>query len=270
MLKKYLLLFLILNFFRVVNAQDHPSENKLSVDLGLHFSRSQDLVFSPMIYKGGSPGFIRVAYDRKIKNGNHKLKIHYDQASTESTDLISFPGFGESNMREASTMGFLDFEYGYLREVYSKENFSLEAGGRLNAFAHLAEIVFGFGDDDGFLIAYTLSPQAKANWQLSENRRLEIATAFPITSFVMRPLYSIVDNGQIQNEDGDFGYFHENGSFKGQGGLTRIQLELGYFMALSPKIDFKVGYEFQYLKYKDPIQIALLKNNITAGLNFKF
>ena len=136
--------------------------------------------------------------------------------------------------------------------------------------AHLIQYFFGTSDDDGYILAHSLSYFMRGEYQIDEKQTLFLETSFPLLSFVARPTYAIVDNNEIQTERSDLGFIHEIGQWKGPGKLVKIQFALDYRRNLSPRTDLILGYQFRYLKYNEPLKISIIKNGFDFSLNFKF
>lgn len=250
-------------------AQDNK-KNTITLVLGYHHNKSQDLIFSPLIYSGGSLGRISLGYDRITKKGRHNFVIDFDQAEVESSaPLLTFNAGGEIT-RSASSATFLNIRYGYLHGVWSNNNFDISVGGLLDTQFHLLEYQFALNEDEGYVFTHSASFQAAARWTLSERQFVRVATSFPVLSFVARPTYAIVDNEEIQFDGSDVAFLYKRGAFEGPFGFIKIQMKLDYVRSLSPGVDFLAGYEFRYLRYSDPLAISVVKNGINVGLNFKF
>jgi len=250
--------------------EDGPlKKNIIGLRLGYRGNKSQDLVYSPMIYKGGALG-VSISYQRNTRNGFHILRLSYDQAKVESSELITFPVSGGSITRESSTATFINIQYGYGRQVLQKSPYKLAIGGILDSQAHLTDYLFGLSDDTGYILAYSLSYFMRGEYLLDDKQSFLLEASFPLLSFVVRPTYAIVDNNEIQNEGSDLGYIHGNGQLEGPGQYVKLLFVVDYKRTLSPRTDLIVGYQFQYLKNNDPLRISLVKNSIDVGLNFKF
>ena len=122
--------------------QDTEKKNAIGLGLGFQATSSQDLVFSPMIYKGSSLGVISLSYQRFAQKGFHKLRIYYDEAKVESTELITFPTFGGPVTRVPSTASFINIQYQYAHYVLQKNPINLAIGGMLDNQAHLMEYIW--------------------------------------------------------------------------------------------------------------------------------
>jgi len=223
-----------------------------------------------MIYKGSSLGVISLSYQRFAQKGFHKLRIYYDQVKVESTELITFPTFGGPVTRDPSTASFINIQYQYAHYVLQKDPIHLAIGAMLDSYAHLMEYIFGLSDDEGFIFAYSLSFLFRGEYQIDDRQSLFVDTSFPLISFVARPSYAIVDNGEIQYNGSDIGYLHDIGKWKWPGKLINLHLGINYQRVLSSRIDMLFGYQFRYLKFNDPIRISVLKHSLDFGFNFNF
>ncbi len=260
----------VLLCWHILKAQNDTLQHHISLDIGLQIHQSQDLIYSPMIYRGQSLASFQFMYSYHTRKGIHQLRSYYDHVNTESTELISFPGFGEDNQRSLSPINFIEAEYSYLHRIRSIKSLALLAGGSLSTLTQLPTYQFGFGDEEGFIIAHALKLKVMTNIKMVERHSLRIETSYPLLSMLVRPLYSIVDNGLIQNEGSDFAYLHNHGSLEGPGGYHHFHFLAKYIVPFSEKTELNAGYLFQYIRYKDPQQISILKNTLTIGINLKF
>ncbi len=245
------------------------SQNTLGLSLGLHHSQSQDLLFSPLIYDGQSLLAIELSYQRRSQKGLHLLRVAFDQMSVESTDLLTFPFFGSPITRQSSTASFLNLKYGYAREIMQKEKVNLLLGGMLDSQIHLLEYKFAEYEDEGYLVAYSLAVWLRGEYRINQKQSLNLETSFPLVYFLSRPPYAIVDNEEIQSNNG-FSYVHERGAWHALSGFLKLHLLLSYSRSLSSKFDLLLSYQFDYLRATEPLKLSVVKNGFDLALAFKF
>jgi len=273
------LVIIVFIFISLTTASGQPREggttganlkrNTLGLSLGFHHSRSQDLLFSPLIYDGQSLLAIELFYQRRSQKGLHLLTVAFDRISVESTELLTFPFFGSPITRQSSTASFLNLQYGYARESMQKERINLLLGGMLDNQIHAVEYNFAESDDTGYLISYALAVWLRGEYRINQTQSLKVETSFPLVYFLSRPPYAIVDNEEIQSNNG-FSYIHERGEWHALSGFLKLHLLLGYSRSLSSKFDLLLLYQFDYLRATEPLKLSVVKNGFNLGIAFRF
>ncbi len=243
--------------------------NTLGLSFGFHHSQSQDLVYSPLIYDGQSLLAIELFYQRRSQKALHLLTVGFDRMSVESTDLLTFPFFGSSITRQSSTASFFNLQYGYAREIMQKEKINLLLGGMIDNQIHAVEYNFAESDDTGYLISYALAVWLRSEYRINQTQSLNLETSFPLVYFLSRPPYAIVDNEEIQSNNG-FSHVHERGEWHALSGFLKLHLLLSYNRSLSSKFDLLASYQFDYLRATEPVELSVVKNGFDLGLAFKF
>lgn len=243
--------------------------NTLGISLGLHHSQTQDLLFSPLIYDGQSLLAVELAYQRRSEKTLHLLSVVFDNISVESTDARTFPFFNMPITRQSSTASFLNLKYGYAREIMHKERIDLLLGGMLDNQIHVVEYKFAEFEDEGYLISYALAVWLRGEYRINRIQSLNLETSFPLAYFLSRPPYAIVDNEEIQSNNG-FSYVHERGAWHALSGFLKLHLLLSYSRSLSSKFDLLLSYQFDYLRATEPLKLSVVKNGFDLALAFKF
>ncbi len=247
-----------------------PSKNSISVLLGLHFNRSQDLVFSPNIYQGSAVPALSLVYERQAKNGKHRILLAYDNIEVIGPDLISFDLFGETRTRIPSQASQINIHYGYAHRMSKNEKLQFYLGGILEAKIHLTNYEFGVSDDEGYIFANSLHAWVAATYHVNEKSSFQAELFSPVISLVSRPEYAIVDNEEIQHDGSDIGFLYQKGELASFDKYKAINFSIGYTYELSSFTHLKLGYRLDYLRYTDPLPISVLKNNFDFGLSFNF
>ena len=273
----YLILLLLLSCVIALSGQEgadsfkeNQARNAIGIYWGFHSNWSQDLVFSPMIYKGNSFTNLQLQYQRNTAKGLHRIGLAFDKMEASSTNLIQFTSFNETISRIPSEILQVNINYGYAREITTGKKLNIHLGALLETKLHLTKYNFGVSDDEGYILMNSLKPWLMAAYDLDVKNGIQVELLFPILSFVSRPEYAIVDNNEIQNEGSDLAFLYQKGELASFGALLAKRIALSYTRTLSPRTQFSFGYTLDYLKYKKPEAIRVLKNNFDAGLTFSF
>ena len=244
-------------------------KNKITLFTGYHFSKSQDLIFSDMIYKGHSGSTIGLEYERITRKGIHWIRGAFDKANVESTKLISFEGFEGTQSRQASDALQANISYGYGRLLTSSEAFRFYLGGMLETKVHLTNYQFGLSENDGYLIANSVNAWLRTEYQLDEKNSVQAALYFPLLSWIGRSEYSIVDNEEIQYEGSDFGFIYKKAELNSWSSYKAWNMAFSFSHTFSPALGFNIRYQLDYLRHTDPLAISVLKNHFDLGFSLK-
>ena len=245
--------------------QETRSPNTLGLHFGLHTSQTQDLLYSPFVYRGRSLLTAQVYYERRTRNGLHLLSASIDDISIESTAQRT-----GTITRKASTASMYSIHYGYARAVVQRGNFSMLLGGLLDSQFHLVGYQFLASDDEGYLLSYALTAWGRGHYRLDQKHALRLDTSFPLVSFVSRPPYSLVYNEEIQSDTPTFFFIHKRGRVELPGAYTKWHLSLQYSYDFSSTVSLTVSYQFDYIRFSEPQRIAILRNGFDAGFAFTF
>ncbi len=265
------LLFLLLGQLGIAQpATNSPHRNQLQLSLGYHHNQSQDLVYSPMIYRGGSATALGLTYRRSTAKGLHQFRAAFDQTEVTSTDLISFEVGPQTRTRIPSQALYVSAAYGYAHNIISNNRLELFLGALLEARIHLTGYEFGVSDDDGYMIANTLNPWLRGTYQWSEKAQLEAEVYLPLLAWVSRPDYAIVDNEAIQHDGSDLSYLYPNGELTSWNAYRAINVSLFYNWRFSPGFQAGIGYRMDLQQMKNPLPINVLKSQVDLGFSFFF
>lgn len=253
-----------------IQGQDRDSRNVIGIKLGLHFNQSQDKVYSPFIYSGNGFGSVGLKYERTTTRGLHSISVDFDNIEVSSVPSATFNSFGTNIERENSEATQFDLSYGYTHEIKSTEKYQLYLGGKVHTKAHVTQYSFLTGEDDGHLYANSIDPWMMMSYRINPKNKIRIDAQFPLFAFVSRPEFAIVDNESIQFDGLGFIFLYKKGEFASVGAYQAINLYFTYIKQLSNAIDFTLGYRFDYMRYKKPESISVLKNNIDIGLVINF
>lgn len=245
-------------------------KNGLELQFGWHWIQNQDLVYSPLIYKGSSITSLALQYERFSKKGIHQITIGFDQSEVEAGALITFTEFDQSFSRKASETREVRLHYGYAHRLKNSDLFQLYIGGILEAQINVNTYNFGWSDDNGYLLSNSLQPWLLAQYQVSAKNRLGLEINFPLLSYLARPTYAIVDNHEIQHEGSDLSYLYQNGEWATLDSYQALDFSLVWDRRLSNTAAFQVGYDLSYTRYSQPLPITILKNKFNLGLSFIF
>lgn len=267
----FFIFILALSYLRPLAAQTIKADkNRLSVHFGYHVNRSQDLVFSPMIYEGSSAGVLGLSYQRLSERGFHRLEFGYDNVEVRSTEPVHFTVFGERIDRRLSKALQMSINYGYARSIKSGEKVHFYAGGLLETKIHLTRYHFGVSEDEGYVFANSLNPWLGGEYRLGGKSFIQAEIHLPLLSWISRSEYAIVDNEEIQYEGSDVAFLYVKGELASLGTHQALNASLSYRLQFASAMCFNFTYRFDYLRFKKPLPIAVLKNNFDFGLSFNF
>lgn len=245
--------------------ESEKHKNTITLLLGYHFTQTQDVVYSPMIYNGSSANAVGLNYQRFTKKGFHHFAFNFENIEVTATELISSPVFSRvpSEALQAS------IQYGFVHKWKSTEKINFYAGGLLQAKYQNTTYNFGFNDEESYYYENSINPWAIMDYQLNTKNQIRTSLSFPLLAFITRPDYAIVDNRDIQGEDG-IDYLYKKGEFSSWENFQAVDFSIGITRHLSPSIDLLAVYKIKYFRYKKPEPIAVLNNSIDIGLTFNF
>ena len=251
--------------------EEKVNKNEINFHLGFANIQSQDLVFSPMIYRGTSARVFGIAYQRKIGKGFHQLAFEWDNIDITSTDPISFNGvFGGTFERESSEVNNIGLSYSYLHEIGGNEKWTYLIGGKLEARYEETKYGFGFSEREGYLLSNSILPYFSTSYRINPKNTLSASFAFPLLTWAARPEYAIVDNNEIKSDGGGAGFLYGKGDLVSLGTFQMADLSIAYQYALSETMYFDLAYRLKYLRYADPLPLSSLRNYLNIGLSFRF
>ena len=179
----------------VLKAQTRATKNSLGFYWGFHSARSQDLVFSPMIYRGSAARNLGLRYTRRTGRGQHRLDLTYTGMEMTSTDPIDLQLFGGIQQRQPSEAFEVNIRYGYLRELNSAAKFRLSLGGLLEARFYQTNYRFALSEADGYILANSIKPWLAAELQVGARNSVRAEFHFPVRLPVFTGRRSTTRNG---------------------------------------------------------------------------
>jgi hypothetical protein len=274
---KFIFLILILTLSLRSNAQDSEgsdhvklTKNSFNFYFGLHISKSQDLVYSPIIYNGNGLSAINIMYERFNKRGVHSVNIEYDNIETNSTQSITYDEFGTLITRQPSNAIQLAASYGYAVQLKQNKKTRIYLGGVAEIKIHSTEYNFTSSSIDGHIFSNSLHSWFNGTYNLTSKSFITLDAKAPLVSIVARPTYAIVDNKSIQHDGSDIGFFYQTSKLASIGSYQALNLAITFSTQLSRLTSFNFRYRFDYLRFNKPLPISVLKNNFDLGLTFKF
>ena len=241
-------------------------KNTIYLYTGVHLSKTQDLVFSPLIYSGGAINTLGLGYERRSQKGYFQFSFNYDRVKVKPQERISSPAFGD---RAPSNALQLDLNFAYSRQLMAGPKLKMMVGGLFQIRFQDTKYQFGLNDQYSYFFENSLNPMLLVDYQLKSKSRLQANFHFPLVSFNARPEYAIVDNRSIQGEDG-IGYLYKRGSWASLGSYQAFNLSLSYIKTFSSSFEGFVRYQLNFRRFTQPQTIRVLKNNFDLGLSFRF
>jgi hypothetical protein len=223
-----------------------------------------------MIYSGKGANAFGISYERYTKKGFHRIDAAMDEMGVKSTPAIQFSLFGENLQSQSSQVRQANINYGYVHQIKEKQRLNLYLGALLEAKFHRTDYNFGLQEETGYVLINSINPWLVGIFQLNPSSALKMEVHIPLLAWGIRPDYSIVDNEEIQQGDADFNFLYSKGSLNSLNKYQALNLSIGYRKQLTDRLFFDFAYRFDYLKYKDPVQINVLKNNFDVGLALFF
>lgn len=253
------------------NSLEKTAKNQLYFFFGGHHTKTQDLVYSPLIYKGGGFNAFGLRYQRTTQKGFHRVGIAYDnQNVSSSTPPISFDLFGETIARIDNQAKHFSIHYGYAQQLKQKGKFTYYIGGLLAAKINLLNYNFGLNEETGYALIHSVNPWVVGVFPISSKQYLRAEIYVPLLAYATRPDYSIVDNEEIQYEGSDFAFLYKKGEFASINTLQSIHFSLAYHQKINKLTHLNFSYSLDYLRYTQPITQTLLKNSVDIGIAFYF
>ena len=266
--KKMVLLALLFLFsFKYLIAQENENNNTLDFYIGYHFNKTQDFVFSPLIYQGSSFSGLGIRYERASKRALSQLSFFYDKIEISHDTHIASPVFGQ---RAPSESQLFDLKLAYALPLKQNEGFQWYLGGIFEAKYLATDFIFGLGVEESYLFENTLSPWFLISYQLNPSYHLQAQAHVNLISLVSRPEYSIVDNRNIQGEEGLEYLYNKAEIVLPGGGFQSYNLAIKLSRTLSSRIDVFAQYQLNYWRVDKPETLSVLKNNFGLGLSLNF
>ena len=265
--------FLRINMFflclPMVAAQDYSMndfyKNALRISTGFHTIKVQDILYSPMIYRGSSIANLRLQYDLHSRNGLHQFAAAYEQMGLTGPIFIQSPEFE----RQSADILFAVVSYSYLHSLKSTDNTSISIGGRLATHFHNTTYPFGFGGEEGYLFVNELGLKMRGDYLLKGKYLVTTQLVIPVLSLVARPEYALVDNQDIQGADG-IGYLYERSSIASFTDYRSITVKISFDVKLTNHLLAGLGYQGNILRVDTPEPITTIKNYVDLSLAFQF
>lgn len=279
-----LLLFLLIGstiFFRtkVGMAQPEPPvrKNTIGLEYGLHHLLRQDLLFSPLVYRGQALPNLNLTYRRISGRSQQGVELGVGVFTTSTYAPYTYRTWRTLEPAETlpSTFVLLHLRYAYLRQVYTSDKVrgwvGASSDNRIDAmFLEFGDAgAFGYG---GFL---SISPTAQLQYVLSSRHFIFAELAVPVVSWVARSLYAVNDDAYIWNQRSHqtlptlFNCMGE-GEVSTLNRLQQVRLQAGYQRELSGRFSFRTRYEAFYARYTRPRQTVTLTNSLNLGLQYRF
>ncbi len=266
--KWHILLYLIASSTITAYSQDQP-KNSIRFAFGPYWAKTQDLVYSPMIFSGGSFGGVGLEYARMSDKRIHEAGININQADIESTELLTF-NIGSLGERQPSSVNLIQLYYRHYWKLMDRSKLSLWGGAMFENQALIHEYLFGFNDDTGFVISYSLMPVLKLFYQPSEKHQLSADLGISALAFVARPEYATVDNEEIQNDGSDYFYHHRDGQIHSIFGFYNAYFSVKYKYSLSRRFGTTAALQFRQLSHSEPLEVAATSTNLNFGFDLSF
>lgn len=241
-------------------------QNSVSIYTGYHSNKSQDLIISEKIYKGGSANVFGLNYTRQMNRGKYFANFESESFTISPDELINSPAFGQ---REKSQVEQLNLELSYAREIKKSNTLQWYVGGLFKAKYYEANIEFGLGDETSYLYENTLNALVMTNYSLSDKSRIAAKLYLPVLAFTARPEYAIVDNLDIQGADG-LDYMYSKGELGFWNHYRGVNLFIGYEKLFNATFSGFINYHLEYWRVSIPEKMNVLKNNIDFGLTVRF
>ena len=118
-------------------------KNTIYLYTGVHLSKTQDLVFSPLIYSGGAINTLGLGYERRSQKGYFQFSFNYDRVKVKPQERISSPAFGD---RAPSNALQLDLNFAYSRQLMAGPKLKMMVGGLFQIRFQDTKYQFGLND----------------------------------------------------------------------------------------------------------------------------
>ncbi|MFQ5604603.1 MAG: hypothetical protein ACE5HS_15140 [bacterium] len=270
MLHCRILVFVIL-FINVPAFSQPPADhqNAFGLSWGPQDYRSQDLILSPLIYRGNSLLMGELFYERRTKNGLHRVGFALSQIDVRASDQFSYFISGEPHETSNSEALTIRLHYLFGKNIFRKDKTEILVGGFLEGDFNYLEYHFGPVKNNGTVVAYSLSAWTRGTLKLSPTQSLNIETGFPLVAWVARSTFAISDEERLKAFS-DFIHVTKNGELAVFTDFLDIHARIFYRRFLSSVTQLLLAYQFEYLKSTNFLKAAILRNSFEIGFVYNF
>ena len=231
----------------VTHAQDSLKYSTISLGIGLNTISNKDVFQSPYIYRGTNLLF-NSTYTCFRTSGQHIIDLTYSSGQMES--IIS----------PKADNKLLLFNYDYLFNLKTKgvnEKFTPSLGFGLHTLLSNTNYLPKIESPKGYLSggAY-LTLSGNILYHLNKKNSVGMQIGLPVFGLVYRPDFEI--NGKTLTK----------ATLIGKSNLFSIKLEYNY--RLTPKLNLKTTYNYNYFTFDEPRPITILQNGLLIGLRKTF
>jgi len=251
-------------------ANESTRSTSLGITWGYYAVKAQDLLFSPHPYSGGQTSGFGLHFKRTRSNQQITVDLRAEMLELDAPFPLIFQLNGSARSRQDNHFTGLRLGVGYSRKIRSYSNWELWLGGNIETQFRWVEFGMALSEEDSYLLNTSLSPQAKAIYQLSKNQTLSLSVQVPLLNMISRNKFAVVDNEEIQYDGSDLSFLYGEGSFQSLNSFQSIDLQLAWTRTLSIHWDFSLTYQFNYARFSEPQTYSMRKNNIYLGFAFKF
>lgn len=262
-------ILLLIGHSRAFPQAPSSRRNAIVFTWGFQDYRSQDFIFSPLIYQGDSFSVFAVSYVRETGKQMHRVDFSTNKLAIQSSEKFAYFEVGKLVRTSVSKAEIYDFRYGYGRAVAAVGKLKFYVGGVIGSTINFSDYRFGSVTNEGTVISYSLSPWLVGDLKIATGNAFRVETVLPFVTWVGRSTFSISDDKRLKASSG-FLHVTKNGSLEFLSSYFNFNIVVSYKRSLFRNLDVLFSYSIDYLKHQKPLPVSILKNNFLIGLAYRF
>lgn len=276
----FLFLFVFLLDFQAIGqglGSTPTRKNEIGFDLGFHHIARQDLLFSPLLYKGSALTNGALHWGRQNARSMHQVRLGFDLYKTRGLEAFRFYTWEDGKATETllSTFVVLDFRYGYLRKIKMHGAWALYLGAALDNQISAIFMEYGFHSFFGYTGVLGIQPEIQAVYRPADRKTFHFHLSCFAGGWLARSPYAVNDDEFIVRQSSHnpvrtLFRLMQDGQWAGIGRVQQIRWQLVYDYQINRRWSLNLGYEGEYYRCAKPRTLVSLYSHLNAGLSLHF
>ncbi|MCB9224973.1 MAG: hypothetical protein H6582_12385 [Crocinitomicaceae bacterium] len=255
----------------------YAQKNDLTLKVGYGHLIRQDLNFSPMIHKKGSPLNFHGAYNHTGEKVNHALDVMFNIYNPSITEPFDYYKNTSDKTYTTTRHSFkqLEINYSFDVPVYKGDKFTLAVGGREHNRLFASEYYFAETSSFSYYFSFGVDARLRMNYLFNEKNELSATLHTPLASFNTRSPYLGIDSQYLEDNLEQKGFkaflnYISHAKLQSWNVAQDLDLTLNYKRHLSEKFDLTGSYFFSANFNQSPTTFASIQNTFLIGAAYKF
>lgn len=275
-MKRLIIILLIVLSFNLLKAQDTTS-NSVQLSWGYGHLMRQDLSFSPMLHKKGSPVNIHAGYEINGAKMTHLIDAKFSIYKPSITDPFEFY-WDDLNDPEASyphNFMHLKVNYSFIFPVYKTDKLSILVGGRQRNRLVASDYLYAISSSFAYYFSFGLDASLHLSYDLNEKNKLGASLNVTLFALNSRSPYLGFDDEYLEDNYSHSSFkaflnFIGDASFQSYGKAQDLDLTAYYERIISEKWSL-IGTYYLGLNFnQSPTTYASIQNVLLIGGKLKF